>query len=1245
MAKTLDFIVRLRDQASKALRGVSGSLERMRGIAASPAFSALGTFFGAAAAVGIARNLISTMANFEESMNKVGAVSKANQQEMKALEKAARDLGATTRYSAAEVADGMTFMAMAGFEVNEIVGAMPNVLQLATAASLDMASAADISSNILTGYGLQVEDLARVNDVLVAAMTNANVDLRGLGEAMKYAGPIASGMGVSFEEAAAAIALMGNAGIQGSMAGTSLRNALKRLAAPTGKAAKLVKQLGLDAAVAADGSIDLVKTVRILEGHLKDGMDQAELTALAIQIFGDRAGPAMAALVAQGGDALENFIRDLEKSEGVAAETADRMNKGLNAQLRALKSAWEELALTIGDTGVLNNATGAVSTLTEALREFTNNLKDKGFWSGLFQSIAGTIVEWSGFLVDTFFAIVQKVGTFVASIFGPDFAAEFEQHVQEIRSIIEGVVTAIGNWIRGEPIEWESLFSGLFESGRETKALFADIWTAIKGITAKTWIWITETASAAVEGVKAVWQGISEFFSILWQGIVAGITWLGDTIIAIGTGIADFFLGMWASITGTSGQAVSAIQGYWQSFVAWLFTTFPQIPQLITLVVQIIQRLWSLAVQQAMSILIGIIQIWETISEGVLSIVDSMVNTIVTYWTLIVITAETILAGIVAVFEGIWAAVAGALTSLAGIIIEAWSSLVSALTGLFDAIYQAAVSLWENIAGAAEGPLQTLASALENVLNNMLNAVEGTLGEIASYFAQKFAQIKSVVSLVSAVMRQFFTNAMNAMKRAADRFLDGLLRKVKAVAGAIGLNSIWPDLMDRMVAVTENWANKSDQILYNWSKNTISVHMQTAEAIEDTWREANRSINQMSQYEGILPSRYQEVERGKGAERRVELKPDREAMRIWKIYQKNMGEALGAHEEAILKEEELYHQQIEQFQAFAANRGTSQDVLNRWIEDAAKAHNLRLQEIDQAEIQRRQELWIQANEGMLTQYDLDILREKEQYQERLDAYNEFAMLMNLSREEMNAWTEEAELVHQQRMAEFALAERDRQYATLMDTATMWAQLLEINTTQAQMMTDMYMQFGTGISDIFAETLGSIWAGVKQGGASIDKAMIGLLASIASSMGDFFVKEGLTFIAAGTARSIFGMPNGPALIAAGAGEVAAGTVLKALGAAGSKRAGGGGMGRGYGGGAGVYGGFQAGFGGGFEFGGGGVPGRGTAGPEAMREGRVVVDVTHLSEKQIVTDIPGFIENIVTEINRAAKRDIEINFTGE
>lgn len=293
---------------------------------------------------------LKTAGDFEASMNRVQAVSGATASEFRALQAQAQQLGATTRYSSSQAADAMGFLAMAGLRVNEILGAMPGTLQLAASANIDLARSADIVTNILTGYGLAVEELGRANDVLVKTFTRTNVDLSMLGESFKYAGPVAKSAGIAFEEAAAAIGLMGNAGIQGSMAGTALRGAITRLLKPTAEVARTLNRLGVSATDSEGRLLSLVEIVRQLE-------EAGATTGDMMAIFGQRAGPAMAALVDQGADALRSLVRELETAGGTAKRIADVQMRGLNGALAELKSAFEALALAITGTGILDGVT------------------------------------------------------------------------------------------------------------------------------------------------------------------------------------------------------------------------------------------------------------------------------------------------------------------------------------------------------------------------------------------------------------------------------------------------------------------------------------------------------------------------------------------------------------------------------------------------------------------------------------------------------------------------------------------------------------------------------------------------------------------------------------------------------------------------------------------------------------------------------------------------------------------------
>jgi TP901 family phage tail tape measure protein len=308
--------------------------------------------------LGIGGAVLKVAGNFESSMNQVRAVTGATGADFDGLRNQAQDLGRTTQFSASQAADAMYFLASAGFDTKQVMEAMPGVLQLAAAAQMDLATATDIASNILSAFGLEAEDLGRVNDVLVATFQATNTNVEQLGEAMKYAAPVAAGLGVDIEDAAAAIGMMGNAGIQGSEAGTALRGAMVRLAQETGPVADKMRELGINAMDAEGNLKPLDEIIRQLE---QSGASTADM----MDLFGLRAGPAMMALVTQGSDALGELSTNLRDSGGIAEHVANVQMEGFNGAMARLKSAAEGAAIAIGDAGLLSNAANFAETIAE----------------------------------------------------------------------------------------------------------------------------------------------------------------------------------------------------------------------------------------------------------------------------------------------------------------------------------------------------------------------------------------------------------------------------------------------------------------------------------------------------------------------------------------------------------------------------------------------------------------------------------------------------------------------------------------------------------------------------------------------------------------------------------------------------------------------------------------------------------------------------------------------------------------
>ncbi len=287
--------------------------------------SGLGTI-GIGASLGIGAK---TLAEFSQSMSTVAAVTGATSSEFEALELKARDLGATTRFSAAQAAEGMVALGRAGFDTNQVLGSIEGTLLLAQSGALELGSAADIASNVLQGFRLDASEAGRAVDVLSLAANSSNTDVEQLGQALSFVAPASASVGITMEETAAAISALSDAGIQGTRAGTGLRHILIELAA---------------------GGTDLRKEAGGLQGALQSLADQNLDLAAAADLVGNRQAASLLVLL----DSVEKvgkLDKAYENASGSAANAARIMDDNLNGALLATKSRLQEVAIAMGEAG------------------------------------------------------------------------------------------------------------------------------------------------------------------------------------------------------------------------------------------------------------------------------------------------------------------------------------------------------------------------------------------------------------------------------------------------------------------------------------------------------------------------------------------------------------------------------------------------------------------------------------------------------------------------------------------------------------------------------------------------------------------------------------------------------------------------------------------------------------------------------------------------------------------------------
>lgn len=318
--------------------------------------------------IGIGADIIRTAARFEKSMNKVKALTGETGEGFTEMRNLAKQLGESTVFSASEAADAMSFLGMAGWETNQILKATPALLDLAASSNTDLARTADIASNIMGAFQIEAAGAGRVADLLAAVTSSANVDMEMLAESMKFMGPVAKDFGMSLEEAGAAAGLLGNIGIQGTMAGTAMRRMMGILTAPTKEAAGALDSLGVNVAD-SKGNIRSFNDIMIDLGDGLGKLPQKEKLEKLNKVFGLLGISAASNLekVVETGE-FEKYTNSLKDVEGRASSMAKTMNSGAAGAMKNFESAMEGLKIAISDSGFLKAFTDVTKSITGFIR-------------------------------------------------------------------------------------------------------------------------------------------------------------------------------------------------------------------------------------------------------------------------------------------------------------------------------------------------------------------------------------------------------------------------------------------------------------------------------------------------------------------------------------------------------------------------------------------------------------------------------------------------------------------------------------------------------------------------------------------------------------------------------------------------------------------------------------------------------------------------------------------------------------
>ena len=324
--------------------------------------------------VAFGKNVVETTRNFEDGMARVQAVTNATQAEFQMMEQEALKWGSNTRYTATEASNSLENLTRNGLSATEATAALGPTLQLAQANTIGLAEAADITTNVMNGFGLEVKDMGRVNDVLSSTAAHSATNISQLAEAEKNAAPFGHSLGQSIEQVNAALGVLADVGIKGSDAGSAIRMVLMGLASPTAKQQKAFKQLGLDISESSLRSEGLTKTLeKLRDSGVMKAANSAELLG---DIFGRRVAPQAMALL-NNVDGLKSKLDILNNSQGTTARMFEQSYSNMSNSIYGIQSAWEHLLISIGQASD-NPLVAVTETIRKGILWISSNLSTVG---------------------------------------------------------------------------------------------------------------------------------------------------------------------------------------------------------------------------------------------------------------------------------------------------------------------------------------------------------------------------------------------------------------------------------------------------------------------------------------------------------------------------------------------------------------------------------------------------------------------------------------------------------------------------------------------------------------------------------------------------------------------------------------------------------------------------------------------------------------------------------------------------
>ncbi|MFQ9432012.1 MAG: phage tail tape measure protein [Ruminococcus bicirculans (ex Wegman et al. 2014)] len=760
---------------------------------------------------------VKTAADFESSMSQVQATMGITKDSMStldgqsvntmdALSDLAKEMGAKTAFSASECAEALNYLALAGYDTQEMADTLPTVLNLAAAGGLDLASASDMVTDAMSALGMKTSDANKMVDQMAKTASSTNTSVGQLGEGILTIGATAKSVKGGTAELNTALGILANNGIKGAEGGTHLRNVILSLQNPTDGAAKTMEKLGVQT-YDSEGNMRSLNDVLGDLNTSMDGMTAEEKANIISKIFNKTDLSSVNALLANTGDTWTDLQTAIENSGGAAQQMADTQLDNLSGQLTILKSAVEGFAISIGDAlmPMIKNIVAKIQSFVDWLNNLDEGTRQVIVKVGLFIAalgpflvILGTVISKVGVAMQAFSKLGLKLTSLMSNAGGVSgIMGKVGAAIGGISAPVVAVVAVIAVLV--------AAFVHLWRTNEDFRNSIIAIWERIKSVFSGFAQGITDRLNALgfdfqnfKDVVSAIWNGLCNFLAPVFEGVFTQIANILEAVLGVITGILDVFIGIF---TGNWSQAWEGVKGIFGSVWDFIKNTFTNYMNVIQNVANVVLGWFGTSWNE----------VWTGIKDFFINLWTGITTFFTNLWEGIKNTVQTAIMFIAALFEAafdiitlpfrfiwenckevvitVWDAIKSKVTTVINAVSTVISTVMNAIKTVFTTVWNGIKTVVTTVVNAIKTVVTTVFNAIKNTATTVWNAIKTAvtipINAIKTTVSTVFNSVKSTITSIFNGIKSTATSVWNGIKSAITTPIEAAKNKVKSVVDAI----------------------------------------------------------------------------------------------------------------------------------------------------------------------------------------------------------------------------------------------------------------------------------------------------------------------------------------------------------------------------------------------------------------------------------------------------------------------------